>query len=100
MLHQFAAYAHKSLPPPDAFKRELFARLDSVETVFRRYCENEGVEFISLTKMLQEKTRQGVQAYYSYDQHWTPLGNRLVAEQIAEYLRQHPYPPEEIASSE
>lgn len=92
-LRQFAAYAHKSLPPPEEFKQNVFDRLGSVEAVFRSYCESEGIEFVSLTKMLQEATRRGIQAYYTYDQHWTPLGNRLVAERIADYLERHPTKP-------
>jgi hypothetical protein len=92
-LHQFASYTHKSLPPPEQFKERMFRCLDSVEAVFQKYCQDEGVEFLSLTEALQEQTRLGVQVYYTYDQHWTPLGNELVAHEIAGYLKAHPTAP-------
>jgi hypothetical protein len=75
---------------PEEFKQQVFAHLGSVVAVFRQYCMARGSEFISLTKMLQGPTRRGVQAYYTYHQHWTPLGNELVAREIAAYLKKHP----------
>jgi hypothetical protein len=92
-LHRFIAFVYKSLPPAEEFKQQVFDRLGAVEAVFRRYCEAEGIEFLSLTEMLQERTREGVQAYYTYDQHWTPPGNELVAQAIADYLKNHPTAP-------
>lgn len=85
-LRGFASLRKKSLPPAEEFKDELYARLDTQESVFRELSESEGVELISTTDVLQERMAQGVQVYYTYDQHWTRWGHAAVAEVIAEHL--------------
>ena len=42
---------------------------------------------LALTAALQKAAREGKQVYFSYDQHWTPEGNRVVAEAIENFLR-------------
>jgi hypothetical protein len=85
-LRGFASLRKKRLPPAHEFKDELYARLDTQESVFREFCESEGIELISTTDVLRERMAQGVQVYYTYDQHWTKWGHAAVAEVIAEYL--------------
>ncbi|MCB1615762.1 MAG: hypothetical protein KDI30_07090 [Pseudomonadales bacterium] len=76
-----------SLPEAEAFKQQLYAQIDSQENVFMQFCQKQGIECISTTRPLQKATAQGVQTYYTYDQHWTPEGNRVVAELLADYLK-------------
>lgn len=85
-LHQFLAYEVDGLPAPEQLKRELFARLDNQELVVARFCEGQGLGFVSLTQPLREAMAQGEQVYYSYDQHWTPLGNIVAAAVLEQYL--------------
>jgi hypothetical protein len=87
-LHNFMTYREKSLPAPDVLKQELLDRLNSQEEVVRDFCEGEGIEFLSTTNLLQQQTGAGVQTYYTYDQHWTPKGNELIARLISDYLQQ------------
>ena len=87
-LYNFMTYREKSLPAADVLKQELFDRLDSQEEVVRDFCEGEGIEFLSTTNLLQQQTGAGVQTYYTYDQHWTPKGNELIARLISDYLQQ------------
>lgn len=88
-LRNFAAYKSKRLPPADEFKRQVFANLDNEEVVFLELCKTRGWDCHSLTPALQTATAQGQQTYFSYDQHWTPEGNQIVAREIATFLRVH-----------
>ena len=85
-LRAFAAFDEDDLPPAPEFERELFARLDSVESVFREFCARHGVEFVSPTRALRERMAAGVPVYFTYDQHWTRLGHEVVAEVLAAHL--------------
>lgn len=85
-LRAFALFKKKSLTQAKEFKENLYARLDTQETVFREFCEVEGIDFISTTQILREKMAQGIQIYYTYDQHWTRFGHEAVAEVIYNYL--------------
>ena len=86
-IRSFVAYRKKSLPPAKEFKAKLVAGLDSQEKVLRKFCEQADIEFISTTRLLQQMSRAGEQTYYTYDQHWTPAGNELVASMISNYLK-------------
>ena len=85
-LREFAALYEEELPPAPEFKLELYARLDTQETVLRELCESEGIEFISTTDILRERMTRGVQVYYTYDQHWTRWGHLAVAQIVSRYL--------------
>ncbi len=85
-LHNFAAYKARKLPPPKQFKREFFDNIDSQESVFFDHCQFKGWKCLSLTAALQKATAHAQQTYYTYDQHWTPEGNRVVATLVQRYL--------------
>ncbi|MCH7700930.1 MAG: SGNH/GDSL hydrolase family protein, partial [Planctomycetes bacterium] len=85
-VHAFAALRAKdSLPPPQQFLESLPDRMDAYETVAQQWCEEEGIEFISLTPPLRQAAAAGRQIYYTYDQHWTPVGHEVVAQVVARY---------------
>ncbi|MFP3869864.1 MAG: alginate O-acetyltransferase AlgX-related protein [Syntrophobacteria bacterium] len=86
-LHAFASFKKSGLPPPEQFKEELYNRLDSQERVLHEFCHAEGIEFVSTTAALQNMAAQGHQVYYTYDQHWTPPGHVVVAEELSRYLK-------------
>jgi len=86
-IRKFLSYEKDNLPAAKALKTELFNNIGSQEQVLRAYCEQMGISFVSSTLDLQEQTVAGVQTYYTYDQHWTPEGNAVVAGVIYRHLR-------------
>lgn len=85
-LRNFAAYQKDNLPPAEKFKENMFLYMNNEENIFLEQCGGSQWNCISLTSALQEATANGQQVYYSYDQHWTPDGNRVVADTINNYL--------------
>ena len=91
-LKAFLAIRKKGLPPPDETIRILSANMDAQEEAVRELCEQESIEFISVTNELRSSILQGNQAYYTYDMHWSPTGHRVVAETVYRYLDDgHPF---------
>ena len=86
-VRRFTALSYKkALPDPDVFIAKLMRNIEGRESVVRAWCDVEGVPFISLTAPLREAALSGIQVYYTYDQHWTPDGHRVVAETVARSL--------------
>lgn len=88
-LRNFMAYEEDILPEADELKRDVFASLDNEESAFLETCEDMKWHCLGLTTALQKATKEGLQVYYSYDQHWTPDGNRVVAREIEVFYRRH-----------
>lgn len=42
---------------------------------------------LDLTPALRRKAAEGVKLYFSHDSHWTEIGNRIVAEEVNQFLR-------------
>lgn len=76
------------LPEGEKFIPELLARMPSQESLMREWCERRSVGFISLTEPLRQDVAKGRQTYYTYDQHWTPLGHEAAARTVHSYLSQ------------
>ena len=89
-LREFMALNEKRLPPADKIKDEVLNLLDMKEQVFKEFCQKESIGFISLTDSLRRKIALGEQLYFTYDDHWTPLGHELVASTINDFLSEHP----------
>jgi hypothetical protein len=85
-LRAFMALKGKKLPPADKLLDVLLPRLDVQESAVRDFCSTESIEFISLAEPLRRTIAEGAQAYFTYDEHWTPLGHQIVAETISQYL--------------
>lgn len=85
-LYGFASFKKRGLPPPKEFKKKLYDRLGSQENVLRKFCQSQGIGFVSATAALQKMAAGGHQVYYTYDQHWTPLGHMVVAEELFRYF--------------
>lgn len=86
-LRAFMALKGKKLPPADKLLDVLLPRLDVQEFAIRDFCRTESIEFISLTEPLRRIIAEGAQAYFAYDSHWTPIGHKIVAETICQYLQ-------------
>ena len=87
LLHQFLALKADDLPEPHELKDTLFTRLEEKEAIFADFCRQESIEFLSLTKALRREILAGRQAYFTYDQHWTPIGHQITAETVWQYLK-------------
>jgi len=85
-LRAFMALRERKLPPADELLDTLLRRLDVQESAVRGFCRAESIEFLSLTEPLRKGIAQGTQTYFTYDQHWTPLGHEIVAETISQYI--------------
>ena len=85
-LHAFASYRLDNLPPPAQFKQQLYQRLDGQQTLLARFCAEQGVEFVSPSDDLRRAMAEGVQVYYTYDQHWTAPGHEVVAQAVNRQL--------------
>lgn len=85
-LRHFASYIDKGLPEAEVFKATVLERLGNQEAVFMEFCDEQEISCLSLVPALQKATAAGVQTFYTYDQHWTPEGNQVVAEEIARFL--------------
>ncbi len=79
---------------PDGLEGDAAARLaplmvereGDMERVVADYLESRDIEFISLTAPLRDAALSGRQTYFTYDQHWSPDGHRVVADTLAPYL--------------
>lgn len=77
----------RELPAPDAFLAKLVEYSDGCEAVVRAWCEKNEVAFLSTTGPLRQAALAGTQVYFTYDQHWSPDGHRVVADTVHAYLR-------------
>ncbi len=91
-LRAFMALKQKSLPPADKLIDVLLTRHNVQESAVEDFCRTESIEFLSLTRPLRKATAQGTQTYFTYDQHWTPLGHKIVAETISQHILKPPAP--------
>ena len=74
----------EKLPPAKEFLRELIADFDVKESVTQQWCEAHDVAFLSLTQPLRDAAAQGRQVFFTYNQHWSPVGHEVVAQAIAQ----------------
>jgi len=89
-LHAFMALKQKNLPPPGEIKDILLSRLQIQESVIEEFCQQESIKFVSLTEPLRQEILKGRQVYFTYDQHWTPIGHEIVADALYHYLEKNP----------
>ncbi|MHC4695108.1 MAG: alginate O-acetyltransferase AlgX-related protein [Planctomycetota bacterium] len=86
-VRAFTALRYKKpLPEPEEFLANLLERTDARESIMREWCQREGISFSSLTAPLREAALAGDHVYYTYDQHWTPIGHEVVAEAVYKHL--------------
>ena len=86
-VRAFTAISYKyTLPPPDVFLANLVAWVDAREKVVAEWCDHGSIPFISLTEPLRNAAKGGTQVYYTYNQHWSPDGHKVVAAHVADVL--------------
>ena len=87
-LYAFMSVRGKRLPvSSEQLGQRLCEGAEVRERVYKDVCRDEGIAFISLTEVLRQKTLEGCKTYYTYDQHWTPDGHRVVAEFLSEQIK-------------
>jgi len=90
----------RELPPVEEFIGVLSSRIEAREGVVRAWCEKSGIAFLSLTPALRDAVDAGRQAYYTYDQHWTPEGHEVTAAEVVRFLTADAEAAERRVSSE
>ncbi len=86
-IRAFAALrAKEDLPDAGEFLRSLMARLDVKERLTEEWCRALSISFLSLTPILRESVARGDQVYFTYNDHWTPVGHDAVAEAVFRFL--------------
>jgi hypothetical protein len=85
-LWRFAHYQEKHLPPPREFKQRVFDSLDNEQQVFLDECAASHMQCLGMTQALRDAAAEGKQVYFTYDQHWTPDGNRVVADALYQWF--------------
>jgi hypothetical protein len=85
-LRAFAAFEEDDLADADRYAEELWERLETVERTFFAFCAREAIACESLTEPLRGAVREGRQAYFTYDPHWTRVGHETVAARVAERI--------------
>lgn len=83
-VQAFAALRVGELPEPGEFMEQVFANLPARERVVATWCADRGIPYVRVTESLRNATAAGWQTYYSYDQHWTPLGHEVLATTLAD----------------
>ncbi len=89
-IRAFMALREKNLPPAEKLMGVVAGCLEVQQSTFKDFCRAESIEFLSLTAPLREAISRGKQAYFTYDQHWTPIGHEIVANALSTYLKEHP----------
>jgi lysophospholipase L1-like esterase len=68
--------------------QQLHWDLDAPWRRIASFCEAKGIPYLALTP-IERAARNGKLLHYHYDGHLTPVGNRLVARKLAEYILSH-----------
>jgi hypothetical protein len=86
-LHDFMAVKEDNLPAPDETMSTMLEAIEVQETAVKDFCGAEAIEFVSVTEPLRKAIAEGKHAYFTYDQHWTPEGQKIAAGAIYDYLK-------------
>lgn len=89
-LWAFMALKENNLPTAEELMDTVLARVEVRESALKEFCRRESVGFVSLTEPLREGIAQGRQLYFTYDDHWTPIGHEVAANTISHYIDEHP----------
>jgi len=54
--------------------------------MLRTLCESAGIPFLDTTALLQQHVEAGENVYFPDDSHFNEIGQRLVADALAEFL--------------
>jgi hypothetical protein len=86
LLRAFMSLVKKNLPQPEELKSLVLERLPVIESATAEFCKSESIDFISLTEPLRQQILKSRQCYFTYDQHWTPIGHEVAASEVSAHL--------------
>ncbi len=89
-LRAFMALKQNNLPAAEELMNTVLARVEVRESTVKEFCRRESIGFVSLTEPLREGIAHGRQLYFTYDDHWTPIGHEVVANTISSSIYEHP----------
>jgi len=92
LVRAFMELKQGEIPSAETLYETLLPRLEARESAVREFCRAESIEFVGLTQPLRKAIAEGTQTYFTYDQHWTPLGHKIVADAISQHLATPPAP--------
>jgi len=92
-LYDFLALKEKNLPPAKELMEAVLSHINTAESATEEFCRQNSIEFVSLTEPLRKGIAAGLQLYFTYDQHWTPLGQQTAADTLSYYLETTPAKP-------
>ncbi|BBM84232.1 SGNH/GDSL hydrolase family protein [Candidatus Uabimicrobium amorphum] len=81
------SYLGIKAPFSSKFATHFFEKMDSIERAFLQKSEQENFQVVSTTTMLRQGSAKGRKLYFTYDDHWTALGNKEIAEFIAQCIK-------------
>jgi hypothetical protein len=84
-VRAFCRLGSKKVPDARTLMANLVPYLDSRAAVVRRWCAAQSILFVDMTDALREAALKSQQVYFTYDQHWTPLGHAVVARTLANF---------------
>jgi hypothetical protein len=85
-VRAFAALKAKDdLPEAQTFLNNLFDYLDVKEAVLEQWCRENSCPFISLTQKMRDNVARGRQVYFTYNEHFTPIGHQVTADAVHEF---------------
>ncbi len=85
-LRDYLSFKIKNLPAGEETKKKFYENIENKEDIIREYCLQNNITFISTTGVLRDAITKGIQAYFTYDQHWSPEGHEAVAELLHQRL--------------
>ena len=88
LIRSFLSLKLNDLPSGTEVLQRLCENVNYKESATMVFCQILNIEFLSLTEILREAISKGIQTYYTYDHHWTPIGNQIAAEALHNYIQQ------------
>lgn len=85
-FHAYMRLEKGHVPEADQLYAELLASADAIEETLAEFCAARGITYLPLKAALLTAMDRGEQCYFTYDQHWSPTGHRVVAEIIGRHL--------------
>jgi len=89
-VRAFMALRKKNLPPAKELIDTLLSRLEVQESAIQEFCRRNSIGFVDLTEPLRRQILRSRQVYFTYDQHWTPIGHEVAADTLHHYIENNP----------
>ncbi len=85
-IRNYVSLKLDDLPAGGEVYRQLCENVETTEDATRAFCGTQQIAFVSLTAPLRAAVAAGEQPYFSYDQHWTPVGHGVAARTLMGFV--------------